>query len=227
MALVHSPKIVTDGLVFCLDAGTSKSYPGTGTTWTNLEGNRSNVTLTNGPTFDTSNGGNIFFDGTNDYADFSISGLTSTTTVEMWAKVTNLNERMFFGWLRYDVYCVNNELGFNTSNGDVHGLSPTTTNNLGLLNNWKHYVFEMRSDVSYTNNKIYVNSIQQSLSQQRGTESSTYRNFNSGNGRIAGWRQDNLYRMPMNLAVFRVYNKALTAPEIDYNFNFYRKRFGI
>ena len=37
MGLTHSPRIVTDGLVFCVDAADARSYPGTGTTWTALD----------------------------------------------------------------------------------------------------------------------------------------------------------------------------------------------
>ena len=47
MALAHSPKIVTDGLVLCLDAGNPKSYPGSGTTWYDLSGNGNNGTNSN------------------------------------------------------------------------------------------------------------------------------------------------------------------------------------
>jgi hypothetical protein len=48
MALSHSPKIVTDGLVLCLDAGDRKSYSGSGTTWYDRSGNGNNGTLVNG-----------------------------------------------------------------------------------------------------------------------------------------------------------------------------------
>tara|TARA_Y100000361_G_scaffold54434_1_gene47499 strand:+ start:162 stop:857 length:696 start_codon:yes stop_codon:yes gene_type:complete len=65
MGLVHSPRIVTDGLVLCLDAANSRSYPGTGATWTDLKGGN-NGTLENGPTFDANNGGSIVFDGSDD-----------------------------------------------------------------------------------------------------------------------------------------------------------------
>ena len=47
MGLAHSPKIVTDGLVLCLDAGDGKSYSGSGTTWTDRSGQDNNGTLTN------------------------------------------------------------------------------------------------------------------------------------------------------------------------------------
>ena len=65
MAFSYSPKIVTDGLVFAVDAANKKSYPGSGTTWTDLAGSN-NGTLTNGPTFDSGNGGSIVFDGSDD-----------------------------------------------------------------------------------------------------------------------------------------------------------------
>ena len=66
MGLTHSPRIVTDGLVFCVDPANARSYPGTGTTLTDLEGSN-NGTLTNGPTFSSNNRGVFTLDGTNDY----------------------------------------------------------------------------------------------------------------------------------------------------------------
>lgn len=56
MALAHSPKIVTDGLVLCLDAGNVKSYPGSGTVWNDLSGNDNNGTLVNGVGYSGTNG---------------------------------------------------------------------------------------------------------------------------------------------------------------------------
>ncbi len=66
MGVTYNNRIVTDGLVLCLDAASKRSYPGTGTTWTDLAGSN-NGTLTNGPAFDSANGGSIVFDGTDDY----------------------------------------------------------------------------------------------------------------------------------------------------------------
>jgi len=61
-------KIVSDGLILNLDAGQLRSYPGSGSTWTDLSGNGYNTTLTNSPTYNSSNGGSIVFNGTNQYA---------------------------------------------------------------------------------------------------------------------------------------------------------------
>jgi len=64
--------IVTDGLALNLDAGFTPSYPKNGTTWYDL-GNSTNATLINGPTFDSSNGGSIVYDGVDDYLSVSNS----------------------------------------------------------------------------------------------------------------------------------------------------------
>ena len=45
--------IVTSGLILRYDAGNSSSYPGSGTTWSNLASSSFDGTLTNGPTFST------------------------------------------------------------------------------------------------------------------------------------------------------------------------------
>ena len=58
--------IITDGLVFNMDAANRASYPRTGTTWFDTIGTN-NGTLTNNPLFDIDNNGSIDFDGTDDY----------------------------------------------------------------------------------------------------------------------------------------------------------------
>ena len=68
MAIIDGPRIPTSGLIFYLDAANTRSYPGSGTTWTDLSGNGNTGTLTNGPTYSSANGGQIVFDGSNDNA---------------------------------------------------------------------------------------------------------------------------------------------------------------
>ena len=87
-------KIVTDGLVLCLDAADLNSYPTTGTTWFDLAGSN-NGTLTNGPTFSgTGASSSIVFDGVDDYV--SVSGNDSTNlpgdyTVEIWVNTESIS----------------------------------------------------------------------------------------------------------------------------------------
>jgi len=91
MSLHHSPRIVTNGLVLCLDAANTKSYSGSGTTWTDLTGRGNTGTLTNGPTFTAGSNGYINFDGSNDYVSFSsncygiaTNGTISELTISVW-----------------------------------------------------------------------------------------------------------------------------------------------
>ena len=78
--------IIRNGLVLALDAASKNSYPGSGTTWTDLSGNSNNGTLT-GPTFSSSNFGGLVFNGTSDYintTDASAFSLTSSYTFSVW-----------------------------------------------------------------------------------------------------------------------------------------------
>lgn len=253
MGVFAGPKVKSDGLVFAIDAGNPRSYVGTGITWTNSISSTNSASLdvkdnvynpydlqvgdyvlpnsnsSSYPTFSSSNLGSISFDGIDDYCDFIAPNLGTTTTVELWMRLgTSYQERIIFGWLYYAVWCQNGNLGYNTGNGDVYGISSATVTSLGLVNNWKHWVFEMRSDVSYTNNKIYINGTLQTLTNQSsGTENATNRTFNSGIGRICAWRSNVSYPMPMDCASFKVYNRALTAAEVLQNFNATRGRFTI
>ena len=68
MAFNYSPKIVTEGLVFAVDAANRKSYPGSGTNCTDIVGVSDGV-LTNGVGYSLDNGGSFIFDGTDDYID--------------------------------------------------------------------------------------------------------------------------------------------------------------
>ncbi len=74
------------GLVLCLDAGVSSSYPGSGTTWTDLSGKGNNGTLLNGVGFDGGNGGSLSFDGVDDHVNVNnaimLGGKNTNVTVE-------------------------------------------------------------------------------------------------------------------------------------------------
>jgi len=100
MGIFYNPKIVTDDLVLCLDAANKRSYPGTGTTWTDLAGSNDG-TLINGPTFDTTNGGSIVFDGSDDSMSIPLASLptpnnSSNFTYEAVVKFDSLGFRTIF-----------------------------------------------------------------------------------------------------------------------------------
>ena len=97
MAYHNGPTSVRDGLILCLDAANSKSYPGSGTTWTDLSENARTATLTSGPTFSSANGGSILFDGTDDIALVGTSTYTfNGGSVEIWTKLTSNNRNQGF-----------------------------------------------------------------------------------------------------------------------------------
>lgn len=238
---------IPEGLFLQLDASNNSSYYGSGTIWYDLtDNNDSNLggsppaNFIEDPVSEERDRFN--FDGIDDFVDFTVANVTSNTptvTVELLAKLksdintNNLKGHILFGWDEYSVWSgpISGDgtpiaLGFNTGGSDLYGINSTNVNNLGLIDNFIHYVFEMRSDVSYTNNKIYINGSIQSLTKiLPNNESSVNINFNSGNGRIAGWKTNNLYRIPMELSLFRVYNKALTSNEVQSLYNGVSGRF--
>lgn len=99
MGLAHSPRIVTNGLVLCLDAGNTKSYPGSGTTWKDLSGNGCDATLTNGPTFNSDNRGSIVFDKVDDFANVTsnlpLYNTTGNFSCQTWIYPIDLGEGNF------------------------------------------------------------------------------------------------------------------------------------
>jgi len=89
MGAFGGPDIITDGLVFAVDAGSTRSYPGSGTTGTDLISSES-ITLNNGVGFSTDKGGTWTFDGSDDYIQTSFGqNIVSTGfSVNFWFNVT-------------------------------------------------------------------------------------------------------------------------------------------
>ena len=226
MGTKYNPSVVRDGLVTYFDVANTRSYIGSGTTVNGLVSGIG-FTLVNGVGFGTTGTSYFILDGTNDNIPFSIPNVGTTVSVEMWSRINSFSNGMPFGFNRYDVWANSGRLGFNTAFSDIYGLTSTQVTNLGLQNQWKHYIFEMRSNVSYSNNKIYINGQNQSLSQVTGTENTGNRNFNSGNGRISSWLINDNFFISMDLAQFRVYNRALTSAEVIQNYNATKKRYGL
>jgi len=172
-------------------------------------------------------GGSLIFDGSTNYISLTIPSISTVATIEMWIKLASgFGSRMLCGWPTYDIYTENNNIGFNTYNADVYGVPSAIVTSLGLVGTWAHYVFEMHTDVSYINNRIYINGVQQQLSQILATEDATKRTFSGGTFTLGGGSA-NAYLMVMECAVCNVYNRTLTLQEVTQNFNGLRTRFAI
>lgn len=96
VGVIVKPKpLVADGLVLQLDAANLKSYSGTGVTWKDISGSSNNSSLTNGPSFDPTNGGQFILDGVNDVitgtAIQSTSGNNSRTVMAWYKSTSNQN----------------------------------------------------------------------------------------------------------------------------------------
>jgi hypothetical protein len=239
--------VVQSGLVMNLDAGVSSSYPGTGTTWTDLSGNGNTGTLKNGPTYDSANGGSFSFDGSNDhtllpldffpYPYFSIPNpippLTAFT-ISIWFKSSQANGGTLFGQQNTDnpssasgfvpvIYLRSDGFiriePFWTGNNTNFILSSSTLNN----NNWHNVITTFNSGT----NQLYVNGVYNT--QQTGKTLTAFTNnpnYIVGAG-VAIERSLGTNYFSGNISNFNFYNRALTATEISQNFNAIRARFGI
>ena len=232
MAFNYSPKIVTNGLVLCLDAGNVKSYVSGSTSWNDLTGNKNVGTLTNGPTFNTGSGGNIVCDGINDYIDCgdaasSIRG-TQYFTVEIFGKKPSVGSDFHVG-----AWTATNRQGFflqwYTDSTIYFGVNNNTTNSsrysLTYTSNFNHIVgvFDGTQALEANKSKIFVNGIQQNITTFLTCPTSvpsTQVNF------YIGYLPNYGYGANIS-AIVRVYNRALTATEILQNYNATKTRFGL
>ena len=229
----HVFALTGSNLVLNLDAGLQSSLlmnqqlglgmSGTGSIWTDISLSNGKATMSStGVTFSNNK---LTLDGVTGDVIFNAPNLGTVATVEMWCKIkAGYSDKMMYGFNFYDIYCQGGSIGFNTGNSDCYGIPSSQVTNLNLVNNWAHYIFEMRSDVAATNNKIYMNGISQTMSQIYGTPN--IYGFNGGTGKIGNWINGG-YHMPMDISIFRVYNKSLTQAEVTNNFNAIRNRFNL
>lgn len=228
MAISVNRSIVTDGLVAYFDVASPRSYTGA-SPWIDLSAGCSNTTGTY-PVYTGVNNGAWAFNGTSHVLGYQTnSALPNKITVEMWFKLTGAIEASaVFGFSTYSVYyAASLGFGYNTSNGDMYGITNTTFNNLGMSGNWRQGVFVMNADVSYTNNKMYINTSGQTLTTTAPGELAGYRNFYNGQGGIGSWLINYASCTPMQCSIFRIYNRELSQAEINQNFEANRTRFGI
>ena len=242
MSTSYSPKIVTDGLVLALDAANVKSYPRSGTAWTDLSGNNNTGTLTNGPTFSGENGGSIVFDGTNDSVENSATTASfplNNFTYEVWCRPTTTHEidtesTTGFGGTsgqRYLIFANYDDISPYTTPGA--GIS-VGTNGVSVYEHTSGYMPALLVSsttisstvathiiVTYTSKqpRLYLNAalIRTGLTS---TKTNVRGDFRSIGGGAYGFFQGAIYSA-------KVYNRTLSANEVLQNFNATRNRFGV
>jgi len=84
MAISYNTSIIRNGLVLYLDAANPKSYPGTGTSWFDLSGNRFHMSLKNGTSFNSTLK-SFDLDGVDDFGscDGTIANSVSATVANL------------------------------------------------------------------------------------------------------------------------------------------------
>jgi hypothetical protein len=229
MGSSYNPAIVTDGLVLCLDAANRRSYPGTGTTWTDRSGSGNNGTLTNmdASNFSNGNGGGLVFDGANEYIQLpqSFSFGSSSFSIECWVKLDTIsgidaiyysqssNQSGFYGIGHANVSATK---GFFIS--DYNGSTRVTskTGVVASINTWYHL-----TGVKNTSNQcgVYVNG---SLASPLLTSTLSVTSSNPKIGINAAASSEIL---DGSISQFRMYNKALTSEEVRQNYEATKGRY--
>jgi len=221
------PHIITDGLVLSLDAGNTKSYPGSGTAWTDKSGFGNNGTLTNGPTFNSANGGSIVFDGTNDYISLlnNNSILNNSYTIQSWIRLSG-NRFNILSNLTPDSNSKNNQFGTDGSRNIYFQISLnnntyfyTSTTAVLNTNQWYNLCFTRIG----TTAKVYLNGSEISITVigASALNLQTYTsNFTIGVNTALNYTNG-------SISLLNVYNRALTAQEIQQNYNSTKTRYGL
>jgi hypothetical protein len=224
--LSGGPTIITNNLILNLDAANTRSYPGSGTAWTDLSRSGNNGILTNGPTFNTANGGCIVFDGTNDYVNgTSISSLlTGDMTAEAWVRISSgpsdwvrvigtgsnpSGNRTFGLW-----YSISRTLLWQRLGTNAFSLSAANVLN---YNTW-YYIAGTSIGTSHV---LYLNGSSIGTTTVTGPWAASNENITLGaavgvHAYLTG-----------NIAIGRIYTRGLSAAEILQNYNTTKTRFGL
>jgi len=223
MGSYGGPDIITDGLVFAIDAGSERSYPGSGTTVTSLVGSATGA-LNNGVGFTSSFGGGFTFDGTDDDISIGSSILNvDAFTVEAIVNITstgNNNKTIFSAgngsstgiWFLKQRSGLGNKLVMHGYDGVNPRVNVPSTNVVPDAEN--AYVAVTFNGTSY---QLYINGVADGNSVSDNKVAATSSNFiaSFNNGSFA----------PGTIYAVRLYNTGLTAAEILQNYNAQKNRF--
>jgi hypothetical protein len=227
------PRLVTNGLVMCLDAGNRESYVSGSSTIFDLSGTGNHGTLNNGPTFSSANNGSILFDGSNDFISTTNSvNNPQTYTVAAWFKTSTGGGKKIIGFESSQVGAggnfdrmlyigTDNKIYFGQyTNGTVVAVSPSTYND----NIW-HYIVGTYGSQG-TTMRLYVDGVSVA------TAASSYAQSYTGWWKIGGinlnsWINGVNGYYTGNIAAAHVYNRGLSASEVLQNYNALKGRFGL
>lgn len=216
-------QIVTSGLVLCLNAADKNSYPGTGTTWTDLSGNSNNGTLTNGPTFNSGNGGSIVFDGVDDSTvlpnSSTLSAGTGDFTYSAWIYPLSYS---FYAPLFVTSATNGIWIGKNGTNFVLRAYGVTDLLQFGTLpslNVWTNITITRIG----TTATLYYNSVSQTTvtTSQNFTQATTCIASDGPPGNVFSWYNGRI------ASTYFYKGVGLTSTQVFQNYNATKTRFGL
>ena len=233
MGVAYNSKIVTDGLVLCLDAANRKSYPGSGTTWTDLSGNGNTGILNNmdGTNFNSANLGSLTFDGTNEFVTVSMVNPFAETVI-VWAKsaTTNWNTNCWISSSRAEnghlIHPVQGQktvqfyMGQSTGPNELIGTG--TPDNIMIPHMYSYTENGTNLHIAYIDATEVARSTY-SMTFPAGTRTTTpslQTTYLGSDSILSRYGNGNIY------ACLR-YNRALSATEIAQNYNALKGRYGL
>ena len=230
MGAYGGPDIITDGLVFAVDAGSTRSYPGSGTTGTDLI-NSESITLVNGVAFSSANSGSWEFDGSDDYISLPSSLITALhggteASIFIWIKNdTTVNGVSTSGIAQLSNYTSGNGCLWFYNNGYTYldifrasRVSQVFANNTEVSTNWN--LLTVTTTPGTNGWKCYMNGV---LKKQV-TGDSTVSVANIQGGLTLG-RNNALRYTNGKIAACQIYDTALTSAEVLQNYNAQKNRF--
>ena len=223
----NNAPIVTDGLIFYVDAGNGNSYSGSGTDWANLSGSAT-ATLTNSPTYSSADGGYIDFDGSNDHITTTYDGTGKIDiTLCVWLNIDNFS--VSNGGNIFDQSTGATGFGVRTASGgtievfarnsDASSVNHLTSAYTGLSTHTWYYIcvkFETNSITTYLNGSVNA------------TDSATLDTISvdsSNNMEIGGRNDTTNGHFNGSIALVQIYEKALSNNEVLQNYNALKNRF--
>jgi hypothetical protein len=240
MSNQYGPRIVTNGLVLCLDAANTKSYPGSGSTWSDLSSFGANCSLVNGPIY-TSSDGSFSFDGIEEYGSITNAQTrTDIMTNEVWFRPSSVvGENGRSTLIRTvpsntlsDMICILQNSGTNLAkiviemknSNDIGYTGYESAANIVTINRWYHMVHTINRPSG--NTRVFLNTTSV-INSSTSTHSMTF----SANIQIAqqGTNTANAFarRFTGKIGSVRIYNRVLSTAEVLQNYNATKGRFGL
>lgn len=230
---IGSPNIVTDGLVFLVDASNNDSYPGSGTVFNNLADSSNNFTINGSPTFNTSPDRFTFSSNqtTKYFEKSSYSFPLNDMSVSIWVRFGSTTAQM--ATVSYATTSSDNDSLMFVSNGDLRFYGPATTSswdtgwNVVNTTSWFNIV---RTRIKSTGTEAaYINGSLVSTSTWQSNQSP-----GSSGTLIFGQEQDSVgggfsasQCFYGDFGMLKIYNKSLTSDEVLQNYNSIKSRFNL